>query len=223
MKYLAIGIMLGALAANGMADKATTGGGEGKAKQEATKGAVSVQAKGGAQADRQPLAGAAFDKKLDAMGIKFHVLATSGTATNKLQIIPSGLKGDNIPILRDIEGVVKDCEWGDINSDGSPEVYVFVASAGPDANDVLVAYSANNKKSLSEIYLSPVADDPKLSKGFHGHADIAVVENVVALRFPIYEGTGAEAKPTGKTRQVQYKLKPGEAGWKLKVDKVVEY
>jgi hypothetical protein len=42
-------------------------------------------------------------------------------------------------------------------------------------------------------------------------------------RFKIHEGTGAQARDTGKWRQIQYKLKPGEAGWKMVVDQVVEY
>ena len=170
-----------------------------------------------------PLANAAYDKKFDAMGISFHVLATTGTAANTLQIVPAGLKGDNSPIERRIEGFVKGAEWADINSDGSPEIYVYVASPNPDAKVALVAYSANNKKSLSEIYLPPLADDSKLSKGFNGHSDLAVVEGVVAERFPIYSGSGPGAKPTGKMRQVQYKLKRGEAGWILKVDRVEEF
>lgn len=170
-----------------------------------------------------PLANAAFDKKLDALGISFHVLATTGTAANTLQIIPAGLKSDNAPIERKIEGFVTGAEWADINSDGSPEIYVYVTSPKPDGNVTLVAYSANNKKSLSEIYLPSLADDPKLSKGFNGHSDIAVVENVVAQRFPIYSGSGADARPIGKMRQVQYKLKRGEAGWVLKVDRVEEF
>jgi hypothetical protein len=30
-------------------------------------------------------------------------------------------------------------------------------------------------------------------------------------------------KPSGKTRQLQYKIHAGEAGWLLKPDKVIEY
>jgi hypothetical protein len=51
---------------------------------------------------------------------------------------------------------------------------------------------------------------------------MAVVETVLARRFPIY-GAGDPPVPTGQTRQLQYKLKPGEAGWVLSLDRVVEY
>jgi hypothetical protein len=56
-----------------------------------------------------------------------------------------------------------------------------------------------------------------------GHDEFAVVENVFVQRFPIYRDGDTNAKPTGGTRQMQYKLVPGEAGWVLKVDRVVEY
>ena len=42
-------------------------------------------------------------------------------------------------------------------------------------------------------------------------------------RFPVYAGEGPGASPTGKARQMQYKLVPGEAGWLLKLDGTTEF
>ena len=56
-----------------------------------------------------------------------------------------------------------------------------------------------------------------------GHDEFAVVENVLARRFPVYKEGDSNANPTGGTRQIQYKLKAGEAGWVLRVDKVSAY
>jgi hypothetical protein len=50
-----------------------------------------------------------------------------------------------------------------------------------------------------------------------------MVENNIVRRFPIYKDTDTDDKPTGGMRQLQYKLTQGEAGWVLKLDKVVEY
>jgi len=87
----------------------------------------------------------------------------------------------------------------------------------------LIAYSANKKKSLSDINLP--ADDPKSKDlaGFNGGDEFAVVENSLVRRFSLYDGASSDAKKTGKTRQIQYKLKPGEASWQLVVDKVTEF
>jgi hypothetical protein len=56
-----------------------------------------------------------------------------------------------------------------------------------------------------------------------GHDEFAVVEGIVAQRFPIYNQGDSNAKPTGKMRQLQYKLKQGEAGWVMKLDRVTEF
>jgi hypothetical protein len=46
------------------------------------------------------------------------------------------------------------------------------------------------------------------------------VENVLARRFPVYRPGDSNARPTGGTRQLTYRLVPGETGWILKLDKV---
>ena len=162
-----------------------------------------------------------FDQTLELLGIGFRVTSPNSGAGNTLEIIPSGLAIDNSPISRSIDGVVTGAEVDDLNADGSPEIYVYVKGPGADARASLVAYSANNKKSLSEIYLPPL-DGTANAKGYQGHDEMAVVETVLARRFPIY-APGDPPVPTGHTRQLQYKLKPGEAGWVLNLDRVVEY
>ena len=157
-----------------------------------------------------------FNQTFKLHGIQFKVIAQG----NNLRIIPTGLKIDNSPIERDIEGVVTGAEIGDINVDGSPEIYVYIK--GKDKG-TLIANSANNKKSLSEIYLPPITNDPKLTKGYRGHDEFMMVENIVAQRFPIYKDNDTDTKPTASWRQLQYKLVQGEASWQLKLDKMLEY
>ena len=158
----------------------------------------------------------AFDKKFELHGIHFQVISTGST----LRIIPSGLKIDNSPIERDIEGVVTGADIGDINVDGSPEIYIYIKAKDKGS---LIAYSANNKKSLSEIYLPPISENPKLTKGYRGHDEFMMIEAIVAQRFPVYKDNDSDAKPTGGWRQLQYKLVQGEASWQLKLDKTLEY
>jgi hypothetical protein len=158
-----------------------------------------------------------FKQNFKLHGIGFQVTGLD----NKLRIVPSGLKIDNSPIERDIYGVVTGADIGDINVDRSPEIYVYVKEA--KGNTSLIAFSANNKKSLSDIYLPPFTDDPKLAKGYRGHVDIAMVEGIIALRFPVYKDNDTDDKPTGGWRQMQYKLTQGEASWELKLDKVIEF
>jgi Periplasmic lysozyme inhibitor of I-type lysozyme len=158
-----------------------------------------------------------FDQQLSLEGITFHVLCPNDSSLNQLEIIHSGLEVDNAPIKREVDGTVTGAEVADLNSDGSPEIYVYVTSAGSGSYGTLVAYSANKKKSLSEIYLPPLEDDPDNAKGYMGHDRVAVVETSLVRRFPIYKEGDSNAEPTGGMRQLQYKLVAGEAGWVLKL------
>lgn len=165
----------------------------------------------------------AFDRTLELQGIRFRVTSADESSINTLRIVPSGLEIDNSAIVRTIDGTVTDAEVADLNVDGSPEIYVYVTSAGSGSYGSLAAYSANRRKSLSEIYLPPVTQNKAASKGYMGHDEFAVVESTLVQRFPVYRAGDTNARPTGGIRQLQYKLHPGEAGWVLKVDRVVEY
>ena len=160
-----------------------------------------------------------FDKVLKLQGITFHVQATNEGSLNQLIITPSGLEIVNDVIKQEIDGSVIGAEVADINADGSPEIYIYVNSAGSGAYGSLVAYSANNKKSLSEIYLAPLKDDKKNAVGYMGHDEFTVIENTFARRFPVYKKEDSNANPTGGIRQLEYKLVPGEATWQLKLHK----
>jgi len=164
-----------------------------------------------------------FDRTLTEQGVTFHVTSPNAASINTLRIQPSGLKADNTLIERQVEGTVTNAEVADLNVDGSPELYVYVTSAGSGSQGSLVAYSANKGKSLSEIYLPPLEEDKVAAKGYMGHDEFAVVESTLVRRFPVYKDGDTNSKPTGGTRQIQYKLKAGEAGWILQPDRTVSY
>lgn len=175
-----------------------------------------------------PLVGAVeaaggFDQVFELQGITFHVICPNQSSINRLEIIPTGLEIDNAVIKREIDGTVTAAEIADLNGDGSPEIYVYINSAGSGTYGSLVAYSANHKKSLSGIYLPPLMDDKVNSIGYMGHDEFAVVEGNLARRFPIYLEGDTNADPTGGMRQLQYKLTLGEASWILELDKSIDY
>lgn len=164
-----------------------------------------------------------FSKTLELHGIKFVVESPNSATGNTLEITPSGLEVSNEVQSKSVIGEVYDAEVGDLNVDQSPEIYIFLRDLDGKKKTSLIAYSANKKKSLSEINLP--ADDPnsKVLVGFNGGDEFAVVENSLVRRFSVYDGASGEAKKTGKTRQIQYKLRAGEASWQLVVDKVTEF
>jgi hypothetical protein len=164
-----------------------------------------------------------FDRTLALQGISFRVRTANDSSLNTLEIVPSGLETDNSTITQQIDGQVTGAEVADLDADGSPEIYVYINSAGSGSYGSLVAFAANRRKSLSQIHLPPVADNKQAARGYMGHDEFAVVENTFVQRFPIYGDGDVNAKPSGRTRQLQYKLRPGEAGWVLRLDRVVEF
>lgn len=164
-----------------------------------------------------------FRRTLELQGIRFDVTASRSGSRNTLRVVPAGLEIDNAPIERTIDGTVSGAEVADLNADGSPELYVYVTSAGSGSYGSLAAWSANRRKSLSAITLPELAETPGASAGYQGHDQFAVLEGVLGRRFPIYRAGDANAQPGGGMRQLQYRLVAGEAGWRLQVERVVEY
>ena len=161
-----------------------------------------------------------FSQKLTLHGVMFDVTITNSGSQNKLNIAVDGLDHKIEPIVREIDGTVTGAEVADLDRNQSPEIYVYVNSAGSGGYGSLVALSENNGKSLTDIYLSDIADDKKLSAGYMGHDEFAVIESVLARRFPVYKSGDTNRKSTGGMRQITYKLVPGEAGWVLRVKRV---
>ena len=163
---------------------------------------------------------AGYDQSLELQGVRFHVSCPNEGSINKLTIRPTGLSKAKQPIVVEIEGTVTGAEVADLNADGSPELYVYVTSAGSGSYGSLVAYAANRKKSLTPITLPDLMKDKKNSQGYLGHDEFTVGEGALLRRFPVYKPGDPNAKPSGGMRQLQYKLKAGEAGWRLALDRV---
>ena len=164
-----------------------------------------------------------FQKRLELQGFAFDVSATAQGSVNTVTVTPHGLSQQKTRVTAEIDGTVTDAEIDDLDANGFPEVYIYVTSAGSGSYGSLAAWAVNNGKSMTPIFLPPVADSPTLSKGYMGHDEFAVVEGTLVQRFPLYREGDANARPTGKIRQLQYKLKAGEAGWVLRLDRSVEY
>jgi len=160
-----------------------------------------------------------YNKTLSLDGITFYVSTTGEGSLRQLSIVPSGLEVDNSTIKEEIDGEVTDVKVADINGDGFPEIYIFTTSAGSGSYGDVIAYSTNHKKSLSRIYFPEINPESKEEKGYMGHDNFNIVDNVLVRRFPIYKENDSNAKPTGGTRELEYRLKKGKDSWQLEVSK----
>jgi hypothetical protein len=163
---------------------------------------------------------ASFAQVLEWQGVTFSVVSPNETTSNTVTVSTTGLEIDNSAWSQEVDGIVTGAEVADLNVDASPEIYVYVRSAGADAKGSVVAYVANNRKSLSLAFMAPLSDTPGAADGYRGQDEFAVLEGVLGRRFPVHDESGA---PTGRIRQLQYLLDAGEAGWILKVDRILEF
>jgi hypothetical protein len=174
-----------------------------------------------AQADSEvEPARASYAQVLQLQGVTFNVTSPNSATSNTVVVSTTGLANDNSSWSQDIDGLVTGAEVADLNVDGSPEVYVYVKSNGADAKGSVVAYVANDRKSLSMASMPSLADTPGAADGYQGGDEFAVLEGVLGRRFPIH---GEGGTPTGRTRQLQYKLRPGEAAWVLMPDRTTDF
>lgn len=165
-----------------------------------------------------------FNSVLNLQDVGFNVSSIEKDGKNTLTIFTFGLTESEYQETFNIDGEeVINAEVEDLNSDGSPELFVFTRSAGSGSYGNVYAFSVNNKKSMSEVYFQPTAENSKINKGYMGHDEFSLVENTLGQRFPIYKEGDTNAEPTGGTRQISYKLVEGEAMRKLEVDKITEY
>lgn len=165
----------------------------------------------------------AFSKVLELQGIGFNVSSVrNDNGMTEVTITPFGLETDNRVQNQTVEGSVVDAEIEDLNADGSPELLIYTTSDGSGSYGNVLAFSVNNRKSMSMVYFSPISDNPTLSKGYMGHDEFRVVENRLVQRFPIYNEGDSNSNPTGGIRQISYKLVEGEAMRRFEVKDITK-
>ena len=150
--------------------------------------------------------------------IKFTITSPQLSSANTFTVAPSGFTMSNDTMILDCEGMIIKSEVGELDGDNAPELLV-VTQSSPDNKGKAYVFSANKNKSMSMVSLPDIFSDPKNTAGYAGHDEFALVENSFSHRFPLYEN----GKTTNKTKQFQYKLKPGEAMKKLVLNKTVEF
>lgn len=159
----------------------------------ARESATTVQATSEAQPAEISLA-----QVLELQGVTFNVVSPNTVSANTVTVSTTGLENDNSAWSQEVDGTVTGAEVADLNVDGSPELYVYVKSTGADARASVVAYVANNRKSLSMAFMAPLPETPGAADGYRGQDEFAVLEGVLGRRFPIHDEAGA---PSGVVRR----------------------
>ncbi len=115
-----------------------------------------------------------------------------------------------------IEQVIKE----DLDGNGYDEIFIITSSRDKDSWGAIMGVASNRDKSITPIYV-PEMDEASQApgqafEGYRGFDEFEVMENTLARRFPLFNAAGQK---TGKSRYIYYKVKAGEAGWKLVINK----
>ncbi len=164
-----------------------------------------------------------FQKTLTLQNITFDISTTGEGSISQLTIQPKGLEIDSEKITFELDGQVTNTEIEDLNMDVFPEILIYTVSAGSGSYGNVIGYSVNNGKSISQIYFPEISDNKEASSGYMGHDEFAIIETTLARRFPVYKDGDTNNNPTGGTRQIEYKLKDGEASRLFVIDKISDY
>jgi hypothetical protein len=162
-----------------------------------------------------------FEETCRGEGFEIFVSARKEGKGWKVRLEPRGLSSDSRIQTFEKDSPPTRVLFEDMTGDGIQELFLIFTSPGSGSHGSVLAFSTNGKKALTDI----VIDEPKAEdlEGYMGHDEFEVVENTFVRRFPVYKSEDANAKPTGGWRQFQYKLRPGEAAWHLRLDRVVSF
>ena len=168
-----------------------------------------------------PCVAAPFDQTLEAEGFSVRITSPNSTGKNEITLQPKGLKSVNDPVTMSLEGSLTRAFLENADANNTPEFFLVLTGSGSGSYGEVLAFSTNGKKALTPIVIhEPTAKD---LEGYMGHDEFEVMENTLVRRFPVYKAGDTNASPTGGWRQIQYKLKSGEAAWHFRIDRVVSF
>ncbi len=103
----------------------------------------------------------------------------------------------------DLEGPVQDVLNADLDIDGNPEIIIQAKSIDTSRFTNIFVYEYNGTKSQK-------IDFPRMTatqrKGYRGNDNLYIKDSKLMRQFPVYDGSGITAKPTGEKRLLEYSL-----------------
>ncbi len=109
----------------------------------------------------------------------------------------------------DLDGAIIDVYNSDMDVDGNPEILIQAKSKDTTNYTSIYAFEFNDNNSKPNKL-----DFPRLTssqrKGYRGDDNFYIRDGKLMREFPIFSGTGKEAKPSGAKRQLEYGLRGNE-------------
>lgn len=133
---------------------------------------------------------------------------------NSINISPIGFDNSMRDFGFEIKGRVRRAEVDDLNRDNFPDLVLYVYTNDTLNKGTVVCISSESNTSVVPIVFPDIVDDPKLRDGYRGFDEFMLMEGILTRRFPLFTTDASNPQPTGKIRQVMYRIGEGEKGMK---------
>ena len=127
------------------------------------------------------------------------------TTTGAFQILHSdSAAAKYVTTTGDLDGSIVDVYNSDMDLDGNPEI--LIQTKGKDTTNYTTVYAFEFSNGKAEKL-----DFPRLTqsqrKGYRGEDNFYIKDGKLMREFPIFNGSGKDAKPSGAKRQLQYSMR----------------
>jgi hypothetical protein len=141
---------------------------------------------------------------------------------NDLDIRPMGMDNEAKPMEFMIRGRVAKAEIDDLNSDGYPDLVLYVYTDSAAVFGTVYAFVSKANKSVIGCFLPDPMMDGKINEGYKGHDQFSLMEGYLLDKFPIYKAGDDKEHPSGGMRVILYQLVPDE-GDRFKFQRIRTY
>lgn len=153
-----------------------------------------------------------FDSTMKIGKVGYKVNCSNRNADkNTLNISPVGFDNSVRDFSFEIKGRVRRAEVDDVNRDNFPDLVLYVYNGDTLNKGTVICISSEGNSNVMPIVFPDITDDPKLRDGYKGNDEFLLMEGILTRRFPLFTtDSSGLSQPTGKTRQVMYRVAPGE-------------
>jgi len=144
-----------------------------------------------------------FKKTLIFQNHQLEVTTNASGAVREMVIKVSRNNQNLITIRQKTDGWIVNAETADLDHNNSPEIYIYACTYGSGSFGKVYGYQFF-PNSFDAIHTQPL--NAALSAGYMGHDSFMIENNVLIRKFPIYRPGDINAKATGGTRTINYKL-----------------
>ena len=134
------------------------------------------------------------------------------TEVNQLSVRPVGFDGSARELNFPLRGRVLKAEIDDLNSDGYPDLVLYIYTDSAGIFGTVYAFFSEANKSITGCVLPDPMMNGKINSGYKGHDQFILMEGNLLQKFPIYKPGDGKDTPTGGMRVVLYQLAKTDNG-----------